>query len=216
MDAKVSYARKKNGEVMDVSLTFQGDGTKEQTAFPLLDSLLAGLSAVVLHEQDVNAYEQVDAAAFKSGWDYLSLALKGRFAIHNLFKEEVKDEGEVDNPEFNSESLLLAQACTPQLSYQGTLLWTDTETQIAFELPFGIVASSLVLEGTVTSIKESLLFLVLFVLIEEFGIDDECEFLPLIEKLVGTEVCQVEESPAGAEYFATQVQPWLTAFKTLN
>ena len=70
--------------------------------------------------------------------------------------------------------------------------------------------------GTAASIKESLLFLVLFVLIEEFGIDDARELLPLIEKLVETEVCQVGESPAGAEYFATQVQPWLTAFNALN
>lgn len=216
MDAKVTYTRKKNGEVMDVSLVFQGDGTKEQTTMPILDGLLAGLSATVLHEQKVETYEQVELAGVTSGWDGLSRALSGHFAIHTLFKKQVESEGGSDDPELNGESLLLAQACTPDLSYQGTQLWTDTDSQIAFELPFEVDGSTLVLGGTVTSIKESLLFLVLFVLIEEFGIDDERELLPLIEKLVETEVCQVGESPAGADYFATQVHPWLTALKTLN
>lgn len=216
MDAKITYARKKNGEVMDVSFVFQGDGTKEQTTMPILDGLLAGLSATVLHEQKIATYEQVELERFTSGWDNLSRALNGYLAIHTLFKKDVENEGLTEDSEYNSESLLLAQACTPELSYQGTQLWTDADSQIAFELPFEAEGSPLVLEGTVTSIKESLLFLVLFVLIEEFGIADEHELLPLIEKLVGTEVCQVGESPAGADYFATQVQPWLTAFKPLN
>lgn len=216
MDAKVTYTRKKNGEVMDVSLVFQGDGTKEQASLPIMDALLAGLSATVLHEQKIATHEQVDLAEFTSGWDLLSRALKGHFAIHTLFKKQTESEGVTENPEYNSESLLLAQACTPELSYQGTQLWTDADSQISFELPFEADESPLLLEGTVTSIKESLLFLVLFVLMEEFGIDDARELLPLIEKLVETEVCQVGESPAGAEYFTTQVQPWLTAFETVN
>ena len=216
MDAKVTYTRKKNGEVMDVSLLFQGDGTKEQTTMPILDGLLAGLSATVLHEQKVETFEQVELAGFTSGWDRLSRALNGHFAIHTLFKKQTESEGVTDDPEYGSESLLLAQACTPELSYQETQFWTDADSQIAFELPFKAEESPLLLEGTIASIKESLLFLVLFVLIEEFGIDDARELLPLIEKLVGTEVCQVGESPAGAEYFATQVQPWLTAFNALN
>ena len=216
MDAKVKCCRKKNGEVMDVSFVLQGDGTKEQTTMPILDGLLAGLSATVLHEQKVETFEQVELAGFTSGWDRLSRALNGHFAIHTLFKKQTESEGVTDDPEYGSESLLLAQACTPELSYQETQLWTDADSQIAFELPFKAEESPLLLEGTIASIKESLLFLVLFVLIEEFGIDDARELLPLIEKLVGTEVCQVGESPAGAEYFATQVQPWLTAFNALN
>lgn len=201
---------------MDVSLLFQGDGTKEQTTMPILDGLLAGLSATVLHEQKVATYEQIELAGFTSGWDSLSRALCGHFAIHTLFKKDEESERVSGDPEFDSESALLAQACAPELSYQGTQLWTDADSQIAFELPFEAEKSPLVLEGAVASIKESLLFLVLFVLIEEFGIDDERELLPLIGKLVETEVCQVGESPAGAEYFATQVQPWLTVFNTLN
>ena len=216
MDAKVKYCRKKNGEVMDVSFVLQGDGTKEQTTMPILDGLLAGLSATVLHEQKVATYEQVELAGFTSGWDRLSRALKGNFAIHMLFKKQEESERVSGDPELDSETALLAQACAPELSYQGTQLWTDKDSLIAFELPFKAEESPLLLEGTIASIKESLLFLVLFVLIEEFGIDDARELLPLIEKLVGTEVCQVGESPAGADYFATQVQPWLTAIKTLN
>ena len=201
---------------MDVSLLFQGDGTKEQTTMPILDGLLAGLSATVLHEQKVETFEQVELAGFTSGWDRLSRALKGNFAIHMLFKKQEESERVSGDPELDSETALLAQACAPELSYQGTQLWTDKDSLIAFELPFKAEESPLLLEGTIASIKESLLFLVLFVLIEEFGIDDARELLPLIEKLVGTEVCQVGESPAGAEYFATQVQPWLTAFNALN
>ena len=216
MDAKVTYTRKKNGEVMDVSLLFQGDGTKEQTTMPILDGLLAGLSATVLHEQKVESFEQVELDRFKAAWNDLARALRGHFAIHMLFKKQEESERVSGDPELDSETALLAQACAPELSYQGTQLWTDKDSLIAFELPFTAEESSLLLGGTVTSIQESLLFLVLFVLIEEFGIDDARELLLLIEKLVETEVCQVGESPAGADYFATQVQPWLTAINALN
>ena len=213
VSAKVLYSRERNGDVMDVSLLFNGEGSQADTSVFLVDGVMAGLSATLAVEMGAEAFDQVDMSVFKSGWDDFLKGLRVHFEAHKHVKAQSEVEGWVDDEDFDAQTLLIAPGCVPDLKYEGTTLWSDTDTKIAFEMPLDAKNAKMLLEGTRAGVKESLVFLWFYVLFEELGVDDGNKLLALADKLAKTELNQVEGRYRDVSYFENSLRPWINKLK---
>lgn len=216
VSAKALYSRERSGDVMDVSLLFNGEGSQADTSTLLVDGVMAGLSATLIVEMGAEAFNQVDMNTFKSGWAEFLEGLRVHFEAHKHVKEQSETKGWVDEDDFDAKTLLIAPGCVPELGYEGTTLWSDTDTKIAFEMPLDAKNAKMLLEGTRAGIKESLVFLWFFVLIEELGVDDGNKLLALADKLMRTELNQVEGRYRDVSYFEDSLRPWINKLKRLR
>ena len=216
VSAKALYSRERSGDVMDVSLLFNGEGSQADTSVFLVDGVMAGLSATLIVEMGAEAFDQVEMSVFKSGWNEFLEGLRVHFEAHKHIKEQSEAEGWGDDEDLDAQTLLIAPGCVPDLKYEGTTLWSDTETKMAFEMPLDAKNAILSLEGTRAGIKESLVFLWFYVLFEELGVDDGNKLLALADKLMKTELNQVEGRYRDVSYFEVSLRPWIEELKKLS
>lgn len=213
---QMSFSRNENGEgEMDVDMTLKGDGTKQESLLSILDGVMEGLSATVLHEFKVEKADEMEIDSFRKGWEVLATVLNAYSLIFAEIKSEYAEQMQEDGEEsLNELDLLTAMATVPTLNYKGIRLWTDEETTFSFKNQIDFGYHSLTLNGSVNSIRESLIYTLFFLLVDRFEIEKE-KLSSLIDEMIVIEIKRTKKHLGDVEYFNQYTQPWLKELKKL-
>lgn len=213
----LKFSRVKDDDVMDVSVTYQGEWTEKAIHLSILDGVMEGLTGIILHDLKVKTKEDIDIEAFEKGWESIFDDLKGHSIIHTRVKEYTTSPEWDETEEVpNLETLLISVAGSPVVYHEELQLWSEGETFLEFNNQIGVGYHKLVLEGTLTGVRESLIYLLFFLLLNEFNIDNEHDLLPTLEKIFKIEVKRTAKHQTNDSSFGKYMQPWLNALQKLG
>lgn len=214
---RLEFSRKKDGEVMGVKLTYRGEGKKSEVLMSVLDGVMEGLIATMLVEMNVKTNEEMTADVLTKGWESVYEVVKGHSSIHSNIKEYVEnnDWGK-DEEQPNIDDMLLADACSPTIYNEKIQLWNDEETVLEFENQINVGYPKIVINGTLTSVKQTLIFLLFYLMIAGYRLDNEETLLPTLKKVIKMEIKRFHSENYDEVLFEQYLQPWLNALQNLK
>lgn len=213
--SQMTFARNKNGEGnMDIDMDFKGEGTEEETLMSLLDGVMEGLSATILNELNVKKVENINLETLKLGWEVIENSLHVYSVAYARLKNSILEDLGEEEEKPDELDLLLALASVPTLNHAGVRLFTHEETTFSFENEIGFGYHALDVKGSVNSVRESLVYMVFFLLVYGFRLEEGIGFP--IDKLISIEMKRMKEHSENEKDFNKYVNPWLIELNKLD